>query len=104
MQLIDFSTYRASRPTPRPKPEKEQETPVASPSVTVEEKIAELKEQHPGKHVFTVSEAAEILNAHYEFIRRRVKAGTIASTPHGRRQRRIALETLAELLVNGIPE
>lgn len=77
--------------------------PASLPFVTVEEKITELKEQHPGKHVFTVSEAAEILNAHYEFVRRRVKDGTIASTPLGKRQRRIALETLAKLLVSGIP-
>ena len=101
---IDLSTYKAQRPMHSRKHEEVAGSPAPLPSVTVEEKIIELKEQHPGKHVFTVSEAAEILNAHYEFVRRRVKDGRIASIPHGRRQRRITLETLAELLVNGIPE
>ena len=100
---IDLSTYKARRPVRSRKQEEEAGSPAPLPSVTVEDKIIELKEQHPGKHVFTVSEAADILNAHYEFVRRRVKDGTIASTPHGARHRRIALETLAELLVSGIP-
>ena len=101
---IDLSTYKAQRPVRSRKQEEEAGSPAPLPSATVEEKITELKAQHPGKHLFTVAEAAEILNAQYEFVRRRVKNGTIASTPHGRRQRRIALETLAKLLVNGIPE
>lgn len=100
---IDLSTYKAQRPVRSRKHEEEAGSPAPLPSATVEAKLEDLRRQFPDKHLFTIREASDVLPVGYEKVRRAVKDGKIYSVPFGSVQR-IQIETLADVLVHGIPK
>ena len=69
--------------------------------ITLEENLRILKECYPEKILFSIDEAASILNVSYEFVRERVAKCFIPSTQLGDR-RMINLHVLANLLTRGV--
>ena len=100
---IDLTTYKAQRPVRRRKHEEEAGSPAPLPSATVEAKLEDLRRQFPDKHLFSIEEASEVLPVGYESVRRAVADRKIYSVPFGS-VKGIQIETLAEMLVYGIPE
>ena len=101
---IDLSTYNAQRPVRRRKQEEEAGSPAPLPSATVETKLEDLRKQFPYKHLFSIEEASEVLQPiNKETVRRADVNRKIYSVAFGS-VKRIQIETLAEMLVYGIPE
>lgn len=102
-RLIDFSTIKdkIKYPTQKSCIDRDSGDNVSNNDVPAYDLIPILLQQKPGKFIYSLNEAAEILGIGQEFLRRRIKSGKIRSVSLGDKPA-INIIELARILSEGV--
>lgn len=102
-RIIDFSNLKQEKRnrTQESFADSEPRSIVSDPEDEKKKFVSILLEQNPGKLIYSLKEAAQVLGIGQEFIRRRVKRGKIKAVSLGDKQAINVIE-LARILSEGV--